>query len=62
MSMSEKSTPTPYRSTRKTTSAANPAEDAAEAGYNTEANETGKDPIPTKTPDSADIPDAGKKK
>ena len=62
MSTPEKNTPSPYHSKRKTTPAVNPEEEAAEADYNTEANETGKDPIPTKTPDSADIPDAGKKK
>lgn len=39
----------------------NPAEEAAEADYNKEANETGEDPIPDKMPDDVDIPDAGKK-
>ena len=58
----DKSVPSPYESTRDTTSATNPDEEQAREDYNKEANETGNDPIPDKTPDWADIPDAGKKK
>ena len=56
--------PSPYGSSRDTTGTGmgNRAEDQAQQDYNEEANTTGKDPLPDKTPDWADIPEAGKKK
>ncbi len=62
MSSKGKGIPSPYESARKATPATNPAEEAAKQDYNGEANRTVKDPIPDKTPDDVDIPDAGKKK
>ena len=57
----DESIPSPYASSRDNTGTSNPAEEQAQQDYNEEANSTGEDPLPDKTPDWADIPDAGKK-
>lgn len=62
MAEDNKDVPSPYESTRETMPATNTAEEQAREDYNNEANETGNDPIPGKTPGWVDIPDAGKKK